>query len=247
MTVADKFHVEQRRAPSLPGRCGRRGPCAHDPSCFRCGGDGRSRHSQQKASDAGALRRQRQLAAGHKIELPRLAPDLQHHGPHRIAGERIGGGAQGVLDIGRTHRHQTTRIEAEFGQPAHRQRAGLAFGKILPHPDQRPARRDPRSQAGDKSRRCRALPAAFAKHLMHRALGEPALQHRIHLSMTEHGSLQRMDAAMRLDAFDTAAQSRKRACACACHGVASFKRGLASLALVKRTRICLICSCYVLI
>jgi hypothetical protein len=40
--------------------------------------------------------------------------------------------------------------------------------------------------------------------------------------------LQRMGAALHLDAFDSAAQSRKRARACACHGVASFKRGVAA-------------------
>ena len=160
--------------------------------------------------------------------MPRLAPDLQHHRAHGIAGERVGGGAQGVLDVGGTHRHQTTWIKAEFGQSAHRQRASFAFGKILSHPDQWPARGQACSEARDKSRRRRALPTAFAKHLMHRPLGEPALQHRIGFGMAERGPLQRMGAALHLDAFDSAAQSRKRARACACHGVASFKRGVAA-------------------
>lgn len=151
------------------------------------------------------MRRQRQLAAGHQIELLRLAPDFQHHRAHGIAGERVGGGAQGVLDVARAHRHQTARIEAEFGQSAHRQRTGLALGKILPHPDQRPARRHACCEARDKSRRRRALPAAFAKHLMHRAFGEPALQYGIGAPMAERRALQRMSAALRFDAFDTAA------------------------------------------
>lgn len=228
MTVADKLCVEQRRAPFLPGRRRRRGPCTHHPACFGRGRDGRRCNPQQKTGNASILRGQRQLAAGHEIKLSRLAPDFQHDRAHGIAGERVGGGAQGVLDIGGTHRHQTTWIKAEFGQSVHRQRADLGFRKILPHPDQWPPRRHPCSEARDKSRRHSALPAAFAKHLMHRAFGEPALQHRIGARMAERGPLQRMGAALHLDAFDGAAQSRKRACACACHGVASFTRGVAA-------------------
>jgi hypothetical protein len=46
--------------------------------------------------------------------------------------------------------------------------------------------------------------------------------------MAEGRARERSRAALRLDAFDTAAQTRKRAHACACHGVASFTRGLAA-------------------
>ena len=91
-------------------------------------------HAQHQAGDAGALRGQRQLAARHQIELPGLAPELEHDGAQRVAGKRIGRGAQRALDIGGAHRHHTARIEAELGEPVHRQRAGLALRKILTHP-----------------------------------------------------------------------------------------------------------------
>ena len=117
-----------------------------------------------------------------------LAPDFQHHGADRIAGERVGGGAKGVLDITRPHRHQAARIKPELGEPAHREPAHLALSKILPHPDQWPVRRhaprQPRDKAGGRS----ALPAALAKHLMDRAARKPALQHGIGLGMAEGGA-----------------------------------------------------------
>jgi hypothetical protein len=88
---------------------------AHDPSRLRCRGLWLRRQPQQQAGDARRLRRQRQLAAGDEIELPRLPPDFQHDGAERIAGERIGGGPQRGVHIGRAHCHQQARIEAEFG------------------------------------------------------------------------------------------------------------------------------------
>lgn len=103
--------------------------CAHDPARFRSRGDWRCRDPQHQRGDAGGLRGQRQFAAGDEIELARLAPDLEHDGTERIAGERVGRGAQAAVDIGSAHRDQEARIEAELGEPAHRQRAVLAIGK----------------------------------------------------------------------------------------------------------------------
>jgi hypothetical protein len=231
MTVADKLCVDPWRAPDMPrgmpSRSRRRAACAHDPSCLRGRRNRRRRNPEQKTGDAGALGCERQLAACHQIKLVRLAPDFQHHGADRIAGERVGGGAKCILDIGDSHRHQEARIKPELGEPAHRQPPHLALGKILPHPDQRPARRHTSRQPCDKAGGRSALPAAFAKHLMQSAECEPALQYRIGLSMSEGCALRRRAAALRLDAFDTAAQTRKRAQACACHGVASFTREVA--------------------
>ena len=147
---------------------------AHDPSGLRGRGRRLRRHPQQQARDARRLRRQRQLAAGDEIELPGLAPDFQHHAANRIAGQRIGGGPQRGVHIGRAHGHQQTRIEAEFGQSAHRHRARFNFGEILPHPHQRPARRRPSCKPCDESRRRGALPS-LGEHLVHRAYREAAL------------------------------------------------------------------------
>jgi hypothetical protein len=236
MTVTDKLCVEQRRAPDLPGGSRRRTACPHDPSRLRGGGNRRGCNAQQKPGAPCALRGERQLAACHDIELVGLAPDFQHHRADRIAGERVGSGAQGVINIGRPHRHQATRIEPELGEPAHRQPPHLALGKILPHPNQRPPRRHAPRQPCDKAGGRRTLPAALAKHLMQSAAREPALQHGIGLPMAEGCAFRRRAAALRLDAFDTAAQTRKRAHACACHGVASFTRELPLAgALFKRT------------
>jgi len=88
---------------------------AHDPSRLRGRGLGLRRQPQQQAGDARGLRRQRQLAAGDEIELPRFAPDFQHDGAERLAGEGIGGGPQRGVHIGGAHRHQKAWIEAEFG------------------------------------------------------------------------------------------------------------------------------------
>jgi hypothetical protein len=63
---------------------------AQHPSRLRSRGQRLRCHPQQQAGDAGRLRGQRQLAARHEIELPRLAPELEHDGAERIAGERIG-------------------------------------------------------------------------------------------------------------------------------------------------------------
>jgi hypothetical protein len=155
-----------------------------------------------------------------------LPPDFQHDGAERIAGERIGGGPQRGVHIGRAHRHQQARIEAEFGQSAHRQRARFNLGEVLTHPNQRPPCRHPPRKARDKTGRRGTLPAGIGEHLVHRTYGEAALQRRIGVGMPERRPPGRAGVAMRLDALDTAAQSRKRARACACHARRSFRRGL---------------------
>ena len=220
MAIADKLCVEHRRAPRAKGRGARlrrRMRGAHDPARFRrrrvwCRCD-----PQQKAGDAGGLRGQGQLAACHQIEPPRVAPDFQHHGAQRIAGERVGRRPQRAVRILRAHRHQAARIEAEFGKAVHRQRACFAFAEILPHPHQRPSRHDPPGEPDHEPGRSRAVPACLGEHLMHRAPGQSALQRRIGLGMAERHPARRMRAAMGLEPFDTAAQRRKRGRACAGH------------------------------
>ena len=157
---------------------------AHDPTRFRGRGRRDCRNAQQKRGDARGLCRQSELAARHEIELSRLAPDFQHHGAQRIAGQRIGGATQRALGIGRAHHHQTAWIEAEFGQAVHRQRAGFNLGKILPHPDQRSARADTSGKACDETGRSRAL-MSFGEHLMHCSHRKATTQHRIRLGMAE--------------------------------------------------------------
>lgn len=213
MTVANEIGVEHRRAPRTPGGYRRRMRRAHDPARLR-GGRCRVRpHPQQQRGDAGGLRGQRQLAAGDEVELARFAKGLQHHRAQRIAGERIGGGAQCGLDIGGAYGDEQARIEAELGKPARRQRAGFNFGKILPHPDQRFSPRKPARDARDKTGRRRAL-VSFGKHLMHGGKRQPAAQHDIGAPVAKRDPVQPVHIARRLDALDAAAQGRKRAHAC---------------------------------
>ncbi len=146
--------------------------------------------------------------------MSRFAPDFQHHGAQRIAGERVGGGPQRGVHIGCAHRHQEARIETEFGQSAHRQRARFNLGEILTHPNQRPPCRHPSRKARDKTRRRGTLPACIGEHFVHRTHREAALQRRIRVGMAERHPLRRVRIAMRLDALDAAAQSRKRVRAC---------------------------------
>ena len=120
MTIANELGVEHRRAPRAPV-CGRRRMRrAHHPSGLRRRGFLLRRHPQQQPGDPGGLRRQSQLAAGDKIELTHLAPDFQHDNADRIAGQRVGGGPQRGLGIGRAHAHHAARIEPELGPSAHR-------------------------------------------------------------------------------------------------------------------------------
>lgn len=195
---------------------------AQHPPRFRSRGQRLRRHPQQQAGDAGRLRGQRQFAARHQIELPGLAPELEHDGAERIAGERIGRGAQRALDVSRPHHHHAARIEAELGEPAHRQRAGLELRKILPHPQKRPLRRDAARKPGDKAGRNRAL-TPFAKHLVDRRACESAFQGVVHFAVTERNAVVMMPDFRRLDPLDLAAQGRKRAHACAAHARRSFR------------------------
>ena len=163
------------------------------------------------------MRCQRQLAAGDKIELSRFAPDFQHHDTQRIAGQRVGRRLQCGVHIRRAHGHEDARIETKFGQSTHRQRARFNFGEILPHPDQRPPGCRPPRKARDKPGRRGTLPAGLSEHLVHRPQGEAALQRRIRVGMAERHPVGQVCIAVRLDALDAAAQSRKRARACAGH------------------------------
>jgi hypothetical protein len=172
------------------------------------------------------LRGQGQLAAGNEIELPRLAKNFQHDGAQRIAGQRIGRRPQRAVDIGGAHRHQTTRIEAEFGKPAHRQRAGFDVGKILPHPYQRPARGDASRQACDESGRHSTL-MSFGKHFMHCGQRKATAQRRIGAGMAERHLVGGICIPMRFDALDASAQSRKRVYACAAHAPLLENLGIA--------------------
>jgi hypothetical protein len=198
---------------------------AHDPSCFRRRGQRLGRHPQQQTGDAGRSRGQCQLAAGDKIELSRWPPDFQHDDAKRIAGERIGSRPQRGVHIRRTHRHQKSRIKAEFGQSAHRQRTRFNFSEILTYPHQRPPGRRPSREAcpprevyppreAYNEPGGRGTLPSLGEHLVHRADGEAALQCSICVNMTECHPVEHVRIAVRLDALNAAAQSRKRARAC---------------------------------
>ena len=178
---------------------------AHDPPRLGRRGPRLRRHPQHKTGRARGLRCQRQLATGDEVELLRLTPDLEHDGAHRIAGQRVGRRPQRLIDIGRANGDETTRIEAEFGKPVHRDGAGFDFGEILPDPHQRPPCGHTPCKPRDKAGRRRALPSGFGKHLMHDAQSQPALQVCIRLRMPERHLAQATCRAMRLDALDVAA------------------------------------------
>jgi len=146
-----------------------------------------------------------QLAARDKVELLRFAPHFQHDGAHRIARQGIGGGPQGMIDIGGVDADEKTRIETEFGKPAHRDGACFNFRKILPDPDHGPPRCHASCEPRDKTGCHRALSPCFRKHLVQGAQSEPTLQTRIGLGVSERHPAQRMRRAVRLDAFDAAA------------------------------------------
>jgi hypothetical protein len=196
---------------------------AHDPSRLRRRSCGLRRHPQQQTGDAGGLCCQRQLAAGDEIELPSFAPDFQHHRANRVAGQRVGGGAQCDVDVGGAHGHHAARIEAEFGEASHRQRSGFNFGKILPNPHQWPPYRYPPRKPRDEAGRRRAL-TSLGKHLVHGGQREAALQRRVGIGMSQrHAQWRRV--GMRLDPLDAAAQTRKHGHARARHAPLSRRLG----------------------
>jgi len=201
---------------------------AHDPSRLRGGRRRRGPHPQQQRGDPGGLRGQSQLAAGDKVELPRLAKGLQHHGTECIAGKRIRRGAKCSLDIGGAHGDEQARIEAKLGKAARRQRTGFHFGKILPHPDQRFARGNPSGDPRKETGRGRAL-VPLGKHLMHGGKRQPAAQHGIGAPVAERDLVEPVHLAGRLDPLDAAAQGRKRVLACAGHAHRSSESGASSV------------------
>ena len=178
---------------------------AHDPSRLGRRGPRLCRHPQHKAGRARALRGQCQLAAGDEIDLFRLAPDLQHDGAHRIAGQGVGRCPQRLIDVGCADRDEKTRVKAKLGKPVHRDRACFDFRKILPDPNYRSPRGHAPGKPRDKAGRHRALPAGLRKHLVHGAQNQPALQMCVGLRMSERHLAQATRRAMRLDAFDVAA------------------------------------------
>ena len=135
------------------------------------------------------MRRQRQLAAGNEVELSRLTPDFQHDDANRITGQRVGGRSQRIVHIGCAHGYKKARIEAEFGEPAHRHRARFKLGEILSYPHQWPMWKfccgGPAREPGNKTGRRGALPAGFSKHFVHGAQSETALQRRVGIRMAE--------------------------------------------------------------
>jgi hypothetical protein len=137
--------------------------------------------------------------------LPRLAPDLQHDGAYRIAGQRVGGRPQRVVDVGSVDADQKTRIKTELAKPVHRNGACFNFREILPDPDHRPPAGHTSCKPCDKAGCRSALPACIRKHLVHRAQSEPALQVCIGLDVSEWHLARRMRRALRLDALDAAA------------------------------------------
>ena len=189
---------------------------ADDPSGFRGRRPRLRGHPQQKCGNAGGCRGQREFAAGDEIELAGLSPDFQHDGAERIAGQRVGSGPQRGVGVGRAHGHEQPWIEPQLAKPADRQRTRFNFRKILPHPDQRPARRHSSCKASDEARGRRAL-MALGEYFMHRRDRETAAQRRIRCRMAERDLVEIRRIAMRLEPFDASSQIRKRACACAAH------------------------------
>jgi hypothetical protein len=183
----------------------------HDPPGFGRRRLGLSRHPQHEAGDARGLRGQRQFAAGDKIELPGLAPDLQHDHANRIAGQCVGGGPQGVVHIGCAHGDEKTWIETKLSQSAHRHRARFNLREILPYPQPWPMAGQSACKGGGKTGRRGTLPAGFRKHLVHGSQSEPTPQRRIGIGMPERHLLRGIRFPMRLDALDLGAQSRKSA------------------------------------
>ena len=176
MAIADKIDVEDRRAPGFPWRCRRRARGLHHPARLRGAHHRQRRGPQHHAAHAGVLRGERVFAAGDEIEGAHLAPQVEHDGTKRIAGQCIGTDAQRHLVIGRLDQHDAARIEAEFLQPAHRQRATFAGNKILPDPEQRFCPAQPLRHARDKACGRTDLLRLQREHFVQRAADQTALQ-----------------------------------------------------------------------
>jgi len=178
---------------------------AHDPSGLGGRWPGLCRHPQYQAGRARDLRGQRQLSAGDKVELSRLAPDLQHDGADRIAGKRVRSRPQRVVHVSGANGNEKARIKTEFGKSAHRDGARFNFREILPDPDQGPSFGDSPCEPRDKAGRHSALPAGLRKHLVNGAQRKPALQARVRLRMTEQPPARWISLITRLEALDAAA------------------------------------------
>jgi hypothetical protein len=110
-----------------------------------------------------------------------------------------------MIDVGGADTDQKARIETEFSQPAHRQRARFNLGEILSDPNGGPPRGHATCKPCDKAARRHALSAGIRKHFVHGPQGETALQARIGLRMPQHHPTRRIRHAMGLDALDAAA------------------------------------------
>jgi hypothetical protein len=163
------------------------------------------------------LRGQCQLAARDKVELSRLAPDLQHNGAHRIASERVGGRSQRMFDVGGVDGDEKAWIKAEFGKPTHRDGTCFNFREILSDPNHRPSRGNAAREPRDEARRSRALSSDLRKHLVNGAQSESALQACIGLRMPEGHLARAIRLAMAFDAPDVVAQNRKLLCCAHLH------------------------------
>ena len=217
MTVADKLRVEHRRAPCAPGCDRRRMRRAHDPSRLRGGRRRRRRDPQHQSGDAGGLRGQRQLAAGDEIELPRLAPDLQHDGAERIAGERIGGGRATRSRRRRAHASpaDADRGRARQARSSTARRIRVRKNPAAPTPAAAARVTRPASPAMKPVAAALCRPSANTSCIA--PIASPPCSIASALAMAERDPVERMRIAMRLEALDAAAQRRKRACACAAH------------------------------
>lgn len=230
MAVADKMGVEQRCAPGMEesragagvtahGR-GRRGrtPRAQAPARLGARRRGRPGQPRHDGRDARFARRQGQLAAGDGIEGADGAPELQHHRPERAAGKRVGGDPQRGFSIRRPREHEPARIDPEFGEPRCRDFPRLEGGEILPHPQDRPARRRSPRQTSREADDGGRLPAIGGMDLMQDAKREAAPEGVVSGRMAESHAATR--AALRagapgggnarLKTADALAQCRER-------------------------------------
>jgi hypothetical protein len=113
-----------------------------------------------------------------------------------------------MINVGGAYTDEKTRIETQFSQPAHRQRARFNLGEILSDPNGGPPRGHAPRKPCDKARRHDTLPPGVRKHFVHGPQGEPALQARIGIRMPKHHPAWRIRLAM---GFDAGAQTCKRA------------------------------------
>lgn len=139
--------------------------------------------------DAGLRGGERQAAAGDKIDILRIAPELEHDRAERPAGQSFQSRPQAAIRIGRAHDHNALRIETEIEQPRHRKLAERERREILANPENGTAAGNPYRQSGRKTRGRHALPFLRCEDFMQDAGFQPALQDGIRARMPEryHG------------------------------------------------------------